>query len=223
MKNYSTFPSLFLQQHNSEFSQNQAPESSISLQMRRDMNDTGNQNSLQFRGSMYSSGLPYLTPSANMSSTIMSQCSSSNAEEKIHFVPPIQSNMSKKRPRDESHVAKRKVIQQPVNAQFLKAQPARRSQKLSDKITSLQKIVSPYGKTDTSSVLQEACMYIKIAHQEIRRLKISYFGARTLQPQLMDSTELRSKGLCLAPVSMASPLVIEDSCDVSTNNNTWGF
>ncbi|KAK1571931.1 hypothetical protein Q3G72_025072 [Acer saccharum] len=46
--------------------------------------------------------------------------------------------------------------------------PVRRSQKLSDKITALQKLVSPYGKTDTASVLQEANLYIKLLQQQIQ-------------------------------------------------------
>ncbi|KAK4835970.1 hypothetical protein QYF36_016969 [Acer negundo] len=46
--------------------------------------------------------------------------------------------------------------------------PLRRSQKLSDKITALQKLVSPYGKTDTASVLQEANLYIKLLQQQIQ-------------------------------------------------------
>ncbi|KAJ9540005.1 hypothetical protein OSB04_026511 [Centaurea solstitialis] len=46
--------------------------------------------------------------------------------------------------------------------------PMRRSQKLADKITALQKLVSPYGKTDTASVLQEAHISIKLLHDQIK-------------------------------------------------------
>ncbi|CAN1257597.1 Actin-depolymerizing factor 2, partial [Linum perenne] len=46
--------------------------------------------------------------------------------------------------------------------------PMRRSQKMSDKITALQKLVSPYGKTDTASVLQEASLCIKLLHKHIQ-------------------------------------------------------
>ncbi|PQQ18478.1 transcription factor bHLH111-like isoform X2 [Prunus yedoensis var. nudiflora] len=48
--------------------------------------------------------------------------------------------------------------------------PVRRSQKLSDKITALQKLVSPYGKTDTASVLQEASIYIMLLQEQIQNL-----------------------------------------------------
>nr|GMC63746.1 transcription factor bHLH112-like isoform X1 [Ipomoea batatas] len=39
---------------------------------------------------------------------------------------------------------------------------------MTDKITALQKLVSPYGKTDTASVLQEACISIKALQDQIQ-------------------------------------------------------
>lgn len=86
--------------------------------------------------------------------------------------------------------------------------PVRRSQKLSDKITALQKLVSPYGKTDTASVLQEASLYIKLLQEQIQNLiqmlTSSYSRARPIQQsqeiggRLVD---LRSRGLCFVPIS----------------------
>ncbi|PPR91446.1 hypothetical protein GOBAR_AA29245 [Gossypium barbadense] len=61
--------------------------------------------------------------------------------------------------------------------------PVRRSQKLSDKITALQKLVSPYGKTDTASVLQEASLYIKLLQEQIQMLSSSYKSLRAIHPQ----------------------------------------
>ncbi|KAI3748702.1 hypothetical protein L6452_11969 [Arctium lappa] len=63
--------------------------------------------------------------------------------------------------------------------------PMRRSQKLADKITALQKLVSPYGKTDTASVLQEAHISIKLLHDQIQEAE----------------TGLHNRGLCLVPIS----------------------
>ncbi|XP_039818717.1 transcription factor bHLH111-like [Panicum virgatum] len=40
--------------------------------------------------------------------------------------------------------------------------------KLGEKITALQQIVSPFGKTDTSSVLFETIKYIKFLHEQLR-------------------------------------------------------
>ncbi|CAL5363595.1 unnamed protein product [Camellia sinensis] len=65
--------------------------------------------------------------------------------------------------------------------------PVRRSQKLSDKITALQKLVSPYGKTDTASVLQEASISIKVLQDQIqnlfRMLSASYTSSKPLDLQ----------------------------------------
>ncbi|KAL3536816.1 hypothetical protein ACH5RR_000182 [Cinchona calisaya] len=45
--------------------------------------------------------------------------------------------------------------------------PVRRRQKLADKITALQKLVSPYGKTDAASVLHETSVFIKVLQDQI--------------------------------------------------------
>ncbi|KAK3232218.1 hypothetical protein Dsin_004099 [Dipteronia sinensis] len=82
--------------------------------------------------------------------------------------------------------------------------PVKRSQKMSDKITALQKLVSPYGKTDTASVLQEANLYIKLLQQQIQILSSSYYSVTTLHSQEMgaEKSDLRSRGLCLVPISV---------------------
>ncbi|NP_001140297.1 uncharacterized protein LOC100272342 [Zea mays] len=56
----------------------------------------------------------------------------------------------------------------PTTSQSIKAPPCKRSQKLGDKITALQQLVSPYGKTDTASVLHEAATCIKHLHEQIQ-------------------------------------------------------
>ncbi|KAM1470755.1 hypothetical protein ACFX1Q_041247 [Malus domestica] len=99
--------------------------------------------------------------------------------------------------------------------------PVRRSQKLSDKITALQKLVSPYGKTDTASVLQEASIYIMLLQEQIqqnlvRMLSSSYKNAAALHPQESGSgqvLDLRSKGLCLVPVSITQKVTMEERSD----------
>ncbi|XP_056693156.1 transcription factor bHLH133-like isoform X1 [Spinacia oleracea] len=123
---------------------------------------------------------------------------------------------------------KRKVIEQFVDTRKFKMQaPVKRSQKLSDKISALQELVSPYGKTDTASVLQEACIYIKIIHQEIRRLGISYFELRSslqshLQGDIERQSDLQSKGLCLVPVSTMKTITKESlGADHQTASRTF--
>uniref|UniRef100_A0A0E0CYU7 BHLH domain-containing protein n=1 Tax=Oryza meridionalis TaxID=40149 RepID=A0A0E0CYU7_9ORYZ len=60
--------------------------------------------------------------------------------------------------------------------QTTKATCKKRSQKLGDKITALQQLVSPYGKTDTASVLHEAAACIRQLHQQIQILTAPYPG-----------------------------------------------
>ncbi|WVZ56490.1 hypothetical protein U9M48_007010, partial [Paspalum notatum var. saurae] len=86
--------------------------------------------------------------------------------------------------------------------------PCKRSQKLGDKITALQQLVSPYGKTDTASVLHEAASCIKHLHEQIQMLTDSY-PAISSPASDQDTgeeecaTDLRRRGLCLAPLSQA--------------------
>lgn len=99
--------------------------------------------------------------------------------------------------------------------------PARRSQKLTDKVTALQKLVSPYGKTDTASVLQEASLYIKLLQEQIqslfRMLSSSYDSGLTSLPHSQEAgkrrLDLRSKGLCLVPISFTQKVTIEERID----------
>ncbi|KAL3010943.1 hypothetical protein AAZX31_07G173400 [Glycine max] len=91
-----------------------------------------------------------------------------------------------------------------------------RKEKLGDRVTALQQLVSPFGKTDTASVLHEAIEYIKFLHDQVNVLSTSYMknGAPTQQQQgcddLKDSEgpqqDLKSKGLCLVPISSTFPV-----------------
>ncbi|GAB4826815.1 hypothetical protein Ancab_033696 [Ancistrocladus abbreviatus] len=87
-----------------------------------------------------------------------------------------------------------------------------RKEKLGDRITALQQLVSPFGKTDTASVLHEAIECIKFLHDQVSVLSTPYL--RTGSPiqhqqaceKLRDNNEmsredLRSRGLCLVPIS----------------------
>nr|DAD25903.1 TPA_asm: hypothetical protein HUJ06_027371 [Nelumbo nucifera] len=98
----------------------------------------------------------------------------------------------------------------------------RRTQKLGDRVTALQKLVSPFGKTDTASVLQEASVYIKLLHEQIYTLTIPYFSAGPLLPQGFEEKkgDLRSKGLCLVPVSFTQNLNKEGSVGQSISRRT---
>ncbi|XP_042472210.1 transcription factor bHLH103-like [Zingiber officinale] len=81
-----------------------------------------------------------------------------------------------------------------------------RKEKLGDRITSLQQLVSPFGKTDTSSVLHDTIDYIKFLHDQVRVLSApnskNYHNFRQ-----QNKEDLTSRGLCLVPVSATFALV----------------
>lgn len=88
-----------------------------------------------------------------------------------------------------------------------------RKEKLGDRITALHQLVSPFGKTDTASVLSEVIGYVTFLHSQIQALSAPYFGnaarrsmGHIIRQQSAESggdvnKDLRSKGLCLVPLS----------------------
>ncbi|KAF3331663.1 Transcription factor bHLH123 [Carex littledalei] len=65
---------------------------------------------------------------------------------------------------------------------------AKKTQRLGPKIIALQRLISPYGKTDAASVLNETANNIRYLHEQIKAL--TSMGC-----------DLHSIGLCLVPVS----------------------
>ncbi|XVE49266.1 hypothetical protein DITRI_Ditri01bG0069100 [Diplodiscus trichospermus] len=79
-----------------------------------------------------------------------------------------------------------------------------RKEKLGDRITALQQLVSPFGKTDMASVLHEAMGYIRFLHDQVQVLCFPYLqhlpdGGENGGEE--SSNELKSRGLCLVPVA----------------------
>ncbi|KAI3804780.1 hypothetical protein L1987_26587 [Smallanthus sonchifolius] len=97
-----------------------------------------------------------------------------------------------------------------------------KKEKMGDRITALQQLVSPFGKTDTASVLTEAIDYIKFLHEQVSVLSTPYMknGAPILQapdkPPEGPRQDLRSRGLCLVPVSSTFPVTQETAVDFWT-------
>uniref|UniRef100_A0A7N0V5S0 BHLH domain-containing protein n=1 Tax=Kalanchoe fedtschenkoi TaxID=63787 RepID=A0A7N0V5S0_KALFE len=100
-----------------------------------------------------------------------------------------------------------------------------RKEKLGDRITALQQLVAPFGKTDTASVLMEAIGYIKFLQNQVETLSVPYMKSSRSRPikqmqmgQMMDNDgnvelkrDLRSRGLCLVPLSCMSYVTTDDS------------
>ncbi|XP_022720894.1 transcription factor bHLH68-like [Durio zibethinus] len=109
-----------------------------------------------------------------------------------------------------------------------------RKEKLGDRITALHQLVSPFGKTDTASVLLEALGYIRFLQSQIEALSSPYLG--TASPNLRnqqsvqgesncafpqekgqdnqdESKDLRSRGLCLVPVSCTQQVGSDNGAD----------
>ncbi|KAL5576474.1 hypothetical protein UlMin_018173 [Ulmus minor] len=95
-----------------------------------------------------------------------------------------------------------------------------RKEKLGDRITALHQLVSPFGKTDTASVLLEAIGYIRFLQSQIEALSSPYMGhaSKNMRNQhYVESQEkekdLRSRGLCLVPVSCTQQVGSDNGAD----------
>ncbi|KAK8608443.1 hypothetical protein V6N13_023867 [Hibiscus sabdariffa] len=110
-----------------------------------------------------------------------------------------------------------------------------RKEKLGDRITALHQLVSPFGKTDTASVLLEAIGYIRFLQGQIEALSSPYLGTATpnmgnqqsvqgerncafpedegQEKQEQKPKDLRSRGLCLVPVSCTQQVGSDNGAD----------
>ncbi|KAL1811529.1 hypothetical protein ACET3Z_021594 [Daucus carota] len=142
---------------------------------------------------------------SNLFPSLQMQSPSSTFDEKPK--ESSSSETSNKRPRNETPSP-------------LPAKP--KKEKMGDRITALQQLVSPFGKTDTASVLSEAIEYIKFLHEQVGVLSNAYMksGAPIQQQKCEKSSDeegqqqdLRSRGLCLVPVSSTFPVTHETTVD----------
>ncbi|GAB4847471.1 hypothetical protein Ancab_026528 [Ancistrocladus abbreviatus] len=100
-----------------------------------------------------------------------------------------------------------------------------RKEKLGDRIAALHQLVSPFGKTDTASVLTEAIGYIQFLQEQIHTLCMPHVKplrntpfSRTIRMSpseddvLMEDAkqDLRRRGLCIVPLSWTSFITTTD-------------
>lgn len=122
-------------------------------------------------------------------------------------------SMSSKKPRNSSSSSPRTA---PVS-------PKEKKDKIGERVAALQQLVSPFGKTDTASVLQEASGYIKFLHQQLEVLSSPYMRAPPAAgaaPEDPEHYSLRSRGLCLVPVDLTLQLTQSNGADLWAPANT---
>ncbi|KAF3431012.1 hypothetical protein FNV43_RR25742 [Rhamnella rubrinervis] len=83
----------------------------------------------------------------------------------------------KKRSEDNSETSLKRPKQESSTVSSVKLQAPK--VKLGDRITALQQIVSPFGKTDTASVLLEAIQYIKFLQEQVQLLSNPYMKSNS--------------------------------------------
>ncbi|KAA8532372.1 hypothetical protein F0562_032373 [Nyssa sinensis] len=129
----------------------------------------------------------------------------------------ITNEGKKKRTEENSETVLKKPKQENSTASSAKIQVPK--VKLGDKITALQQIVSPFGKTDTASVLWEAIGYIKFLQEQVQLLSNPYmktnaskdlWGGLDRKDRGDSKLDLKSRGLCLVPIS-CTPQVYRDN------------
>ncbi|XP_076897098.1 uncharacterized protein LOC143550308 [Bidens hawaiensis] len=97
----------------------------------------------------------------------------------------------------------------------------KKKEKLGERIAALQQLVSPYGKSDTASVLHEAMGYIKFLQEQVHVLCSPYL--HRLPPAQNEGEEggvgekkkdLRTRGLCLVPVECTLQVAETNGADM---------
>ncbi|KAH8500482.1 hypothetical protein H0E87_015653 [Populus deltoides] len=113
-------------------------------------------------------------------------------------------NEGKKRREETSETAVKKAKLESSTVSTVKMQASK--VKLSERVTALQQIVSPFGRTDTASVLYEAIQYIKFLQGQVQDPWVGLDRKDKGDAKL----DLKSRGLCLVPVS-STPQIYHDN------------
>lgn len=104
-----------------------------------------------------------------------------------------------------------------------------RTEKLGERITTLHQLVSPFGKTDTASVLLEAIGYIRFHQGQIEALSSPYLcnASKYMKHQQSGNQDgfkdLKSRGLCLVPISCTHHVSNDNGADYWAPSPGGGF
>ncbi|CAK7326898.1 unnamed protein product [Dovyalis caffra] len=127
----------------------------------------------------------------------------------------------KKRSEETSETAVKKAKHESSTVSSVKMQAPK--VKLSERVTALQQIVSPFGRTDTASVLYEAIQYIQLLQEQVQVQLLSNPCMKTKNSHKdpwvgLDrkdkgdaKLDLRSRGLCLVPISCTPQIYHENA------------
>ncbi|XP_022717953.1 transcription factor bHLH123-like isoform X2 [Durio zibethinus] len=180
----------------------------------------------------FSNNAPFWNPSAAASMSehvrpgffpsLQTQFATGNFDEKTKNISEVRDSSTVVKKSGNEPTSKRPRNENPSTLPPFKV----RKEKMGDRITALQQLVSPFGKTDTASVLSEAIEYIKFLHEQVSVLSTPYMksGAATQHQQNSEKSkdpegpkqDLRSRGLCLVPVSSTFPVTHEPTADFWT-------
>ncbi|XP_075516375.1 transcription factor bHLH153-like isoform X3 [Primulina tabacum] len=92
--------------------------------------------------------------------------------------------------------------------------PKDKKEKVSERISALQQLVSPYGKTDTASVLFEAMEYIKFLHEQVLSAPYLYTTPTTQPLEMETCNGLKGRGLCVIPSSLIDGVASSNGADI---------
>ncbi|CAB4288435.1 unnamed protein product [Prunus armeniaca] len=85
-----------------------------------------------------------------------------------------------------------------------------RKEKLGDRITALHQLVSPFGKTDTASVLLEAIGYIRFLQSQIEALSLPYLGNGSGNMRQQPQSAVHGERNCMFPEDPGQ--LLNDNC-----------
>ncbi|XP_065864560.1 transcription factor bHLH123 isoform X2 [Euphorbia lathyris] len=154
--------------------------------------------------------------------SVQPQFPASNFEEKPKNINQVRDSSTTVKKSGNEPATKRPRNETPSPVPAFKV----RKEKMGDRITALQQLVSPFGKTDTASVLSEAIEYIKFLHEQVTVLSSPYMksGAPITHHQQScnekskdgegQKQDLRSRGLCLVPLTSTFPVTHETTVDI---------